>query len=54
MIGRWWRVLRRTQRLEHSSSGGEPGAGREERKKEGQCPFGDWASSVSSDVPLGT
>jgi len=37
------------QRLGHGS-GGEPRAGREERKKEGQCPVGDWASSVSSDI----
>jgi len=79
MVGLRWRVVTRTQRLEHGSSGGKPGlgagrvekkkddqrlghgssgvklgAGREGRKKGGQCPVGDWASRVSSDVPLGT
>jgi len=41
------------QRFEHGSSGGRPGAGRVEKKKEGQHPVGSWAFNVSSDVPPG-
>jgi len=30
MVGCWWRVVRRTQGLEHGYFGGEPPAGRVE------------------------
>ena len=32
------------QRLKHGSSGSKPGAGRVEKKKEGQCPVSDESS----------